>query len=200
MKEKIKEFFNKLNNSYLVAAICALLIAVIFFGLMIGLVAHPFATNTTYTSSKISNDIIGDVRQKLVLLDDGNFQLTTKYMETKEVITDFGHYRYGKIVTGEDERLHNVIWLNVAGTSITSYIEPPIELKSPFKIEYNDVAYTNVGGILLLVLYCCIIAIAIAIGVYLILKRKDGAPAFTSKMRVIKRLKEIEEMLGVRHE
>ena len=193
MKEKIKEFFNKLNNNYLVGAICAFLIAVIVLGLMIGLVAHPFATNTTYTSPKIISDLNGDVKQKLVLLDDGRYELTVKQTQPKAKITTFGDYAYGKLQLEEGKGRSNVIWFD-------GEILDMVELKSPFKLEFNGVTFTNVGGILLLVCYCFIIAIAVAIGVYLILKRKDGRPAFTSKIRLIKRLKEIEEMLGVKHE
>ena len=195
MKERIREFFNKLNNNYLVAAICALLIAVIVLGLMIGLVAHPFATNTTYTA-KIESTFDGETvtsRAKLVLLDDGRYSLTAKSAMLDGRVTNFGDYAYGKVRLEEGKARSNVIWFDGNVLDI-------IELKSPFKLQYNDITFTNVGGIILLVFYCFVIAVAVAIGVYLILKRKDGRPAFTSKIRLVKRLKELEEMLGVRHE
>lgn len=195
MKEKFKEFFNKLNNTYLVAAICALLIAVIVFGLMISLVAHPFATNTTYTA-KIESELDGETytaRAKLVLMDEGRYSLTSKSALLDGRVTNFGDYGYGKIRLEEGKSRKNVIWFD--GDLLNM-----VEVTSPFKLEYNEQTFTNVGGILLLVCYCFVIAIAVAIAVYLIIKRKDGKPAFTSKLRLVKRLKEIEEMLGVKHE
>ena len=213
MKEKLANFFKKLNNSYIVAAICAILIGVIVLGLMIGLVAHPFATNTTYTA-KVKTEIDDETyttKAKLVLLDGGRYSMTLKDSK-RQNYTYFGDYGYGKFIDEENSR-QSMIWFeydglmsieDVAlfrGDSISSILKiNSSKLTNPFKIQYGEVVFTNVGGILWLVFYCCVIAIAAAIATILLLKRKDGNVVFTSKIRLIKRLREIEDMLGVRHD
>ena len=197
MRDKIKEFFNKLNNSYIIAAICTILIAVILLGSIIGLVARPFSTNTTYSLNvKRFYSSIGDVNYsiKLVLLDDGRYKLTTYNRNTKEVYTEFGDYAYGKVVIGEDNRRRNVISLD--NRSNLTVIENPFKITLPVSsLLYGEYEFTNVGGIVLLTCYCTVFVISVAIATILLLKRKDGGIVFTNKMRLIKRLKEIEEKL-----
>lgn len=198
MLEKIKNFFQKLNNSYIIAAICVILICVILLGAIIGLVARPFSTNTTYSLKvKQSYSSMGDVNCsiKLVLLDDGRYKMTVYDRDTKEVYTEFGDYGYGKLINDENNRRQNVIWLdNILHSTI---IENPFKIKvSVSSLLGGEYEFTNVGGILLLVCYCIVFAICAAIATLLIIKRKDGGIVFTNKMRLIKRLKEIEEMLG----
>ncbi|MCH5159233.1 MAG: hypothetical protein J1F66_00095 [Clostridiales bacterium] len=202
MKEKIKEFFNKLNNSYIIAAICVILIGVILLGAIIGLVARPFSTNTTYSLKvKQMYSSMGDVNCsiKLVLLDDGRYKLTTYDKNTKEVYTEFGDYGYGKVINDENNRRQNVIWLDDIRNAIV--IENPFKITVPVSsLLGGKYEFTNVGGIVLLVCYCIVFAICAAIATILIIKRKDGGVVFTNKMRLIKRLKEIEEMIGVKLE
>ena len=211
MKEKLANFFKKLNNSYIIAAICMILVCVILLGLMIGLVAHPFATNTTYTA-KVKTEVLGETfttKAKLVLMDEGRFSMTLKDGQ-KQYYTYFGDYGYGKLVNDENVR-QSVIWFEYDGLMysvdqslfgdgiFSSMLKTNMsEQTNPFKIQYGKVTFTNVGGILLLVLYCFVIVIAAAIATVLLLKRKDGNVVFTSKIRLIKRLRELEDMLGVR--
>lgn len=204
-KEKIKEFFAKLNNGYLIAAICAILIGVIVLGAMIGLVARPFAINTAYTA-KVEKESLGEtitVKSKLVLLDGGRYSLTVRDSTGK--VTYFGDYAYGRIETGENASKHNIIRFEYDGSHAVfdSYVfgsKETVELTSPFKLQYGDVEFINVGGILLLVFYCFVIVGCAAIAAILIVKRKDGNIVFTDKLRLVKRLKEIEDMLGIKFE
>ena len=214
MKEKLANFFKKLNNGYIIAAICAILIGVIVLGAMIGLVARPFATNTTYTA-KVKTEVLGETytaKAKLVLLDGGRYSMTIRDSQ-KQRYTYFGDYGFGKLVDEENVR-ESVIWFEYNGQMVavdqalfggdllSSMIKTAniSEQTNPFKIQYGEVTFTNVGGILLLVLYCFVIVIAAAIATVLLLKRKDGNVVFTSKIRLIKRLRELEDMLGVRHD
>ena len=201
MKEKFAAFFRKLNNSYIIAAICVILVGIILLCAMIGLVSKPFATNTTY-SAKVKEKV-GDeelnVSIKLVLLDDGRYQVTVRNNETKETVTRFGDYGYGKIVLEKDGPRQSVLWLNDESAAFVQ--------KNPFKINFEqtkllgfEVKFTNVGGIFLLVCYCALIVLAAAVSTILIIKRKEGSIVFTNKMRLIKRLATMEEMLGIRHE
>ena len=202
MLEKIKNFFQKLNNSYIIAAICVILICVILLGSIIGLVARPFITDMTY-SVKYRPMAFSSNNQriaKLVLLEGGRYSMTISYTMTNGVSTSFGDYGYGKVLVSLDSnRLQNVLILNGG-----AYDEAVSVQKNPFKITTNyfgeEVTFTCVGGIFLLVCYCVVFAICAAIATLLIIKRKDGGIVFTNKMRLIKRLKEIEEMLGVKHD
>lgn len=191
MKEKIREFFGKMNNSYVIAAICVILIGVIFLGAMIGLVARPFSLNTTYYST-LKEEIFGEefvVKSKLTLLEGGRYQLTQKSNLIDGSLTTFGDFGYGKVRIEDNKPRRNVIWFDNDKYDM-------VELTNPFKMEYDGEEFTNVGGILLLVCYCLTIAAAAAIATVLLIKRKDGGIVFTNKMRLIKRLKEIEEMIG----
>lgn len=202
MKEKIANFFKKLNNSHWITAICAILIGVIFLGAMISLVARPFSTNTTYTAT-VKEQVFDDFYYKrkitIVLLDDGRYSLTIKDPQTKQKSTTFGDYAYGKLFTKDDSNtLHNVIWFD---SQDYNYFDNTVyELKNPFKLEYEDIEFTNAGGIALLVFYVFMICMSALIATVMIVRRKEGTIVFTNKMRLIKRLKEIEQMLGISHE
>ena len=192
MKEKLASFFKKLNNSHLIVAICAILIGVIFLSAMISLVAHPFVKGVAY-SARLEEASVGTIKAKLTLLNDGRYSVTVYHDSTKETMTTFGDYGYGKIfITDDDSHRVNAIWFD----SLLN----PIKLTNPFKIENNGVVYTCGGGIALLVFYCIAICICAAIAAIMIVKRREGVPAFTSKMRLIKRLKEMEQMLGIYHD
>ena len=195
-KEKIRDFFKKLNNSYVIAAICVILIGIILLGAMIGLVARPYSTNTTY-SATVHGSGVGPMKIKLVLLDDGRYSQTVKYVQLQEISNTFGDYafRCGKYRAGENKgQSFNHIYFD------GDYDNTFYELKNPFKIEFYGVELTNVGGIFLLVCYCILICFAAAIVTILLIKRKDGGVVFTNRMRLIKRLRELEQMLGVTHE
>ena len=195
-KEKIRDFFKKLNNSYVIAAICVILIGIILLGAMIGLVARPYSTNTTY-SATVHGSGVGTMKIKLVLLDDGRYSQTVKYVQLQEISNTFGDYafRCGKYRVGENKgQSFNHIYFD------GDYDNTFYELKNPFKIEFYGVELTNVGGIFLLVCYCILICFAAAIVTILLIKRKDGGVVFTNRMRLIKRLRELEQMLGVTHE
>lgn len=188
MKEKIAAFFKKLNNSYVIAAICVILVGVILLGAVIGLVAKPFSLNTVYTAQVDTTYV---TNYKLTLLDGGRYELTQIGDKVKGTITIYGDYGYGRIKDGN--ALKNVIWFDNGMLS-------PVEVKSPFKLDYNGIEFTNGGGIFLLVCYCILICFAAAIATILLLKRKEGDIVFTNKMRLIMRLKQIEEMLGIKFE
>ena len=194
MKEKFATFFKKFNNSYLLAAICFILVAVIAFGLMIGILAKPFITNIAY-STTIITDSKGDVKAKIVLMDSGVYSVTAKDGLSKQFTTTYNVYAYGKLVTDLDESdlIRNVIWFDDDVTTM-------VIQKSPFRLEYEGATYTNAGGIVLLVFYIVLWVFAAIIAAVFIVKRKQGRVVFTNKMRLVKRLKELEEMLGVRHE
>ena len=194
MKEKLANFFKKLNNSKLVIAICAILIGVIFLGAMISLVAHPFVKDIAYTAKtkiELGNETV-IYKTKLVLMDSGRFYTTIKDSE-KQTITRFGDYGYGKIFIDDDSHRVNAIWFDSDMLSV-------IEMHNPFKIENEGITYTCGGGIALLVFYCFMICICAAIAAISIVKRDEGTIVFTSKMRLIKRLKEMEQMLGISHD
>ena len=195
--EKLKSFFSKLNNGYVVAAICLILVAVIAFGLMIGLVARPFITNMTYsTTIKLElDDKTYTSKAKIVLLDDGRYALTVKDGQSSQFRTTFGDYAYGKLVIELDEtkQLRKVIWFD--DNELNMVVQ-----NNPFKLEFDEQTFTNVGAILLLVFYVLIILVTVVCAILLIVKRNDGKTVFTSKLRLVKRLRELEDMLGVRHE
>lgn len=206
---KFKEFLKKLNNGYIIAAICVILIGVIVLGLMIGLVARPFATNTAYTA-KVKTEVLGEThvtKAKLVLLDGGRYSMTIRNSQ-KSTYTYFGDYGYGKDkLDTDEERRHNVIWFEYDGELVALDLvlfggdkTEMVEQKNPFKLQYGGITFTNVGGILLLIIYCVLIAILAAIAAILLVKRNDGKVAITNKMNLIRRLSNLEEMLGVHHE
>ena len=192
MLEKIKNFFQKLNNSYIIAAICVILICVILLGAIIGLVTRPFSTNTTYISSRIETSGFGPIKIRVTLLDDGRYSKTTHYILAKDVETVFGDYGYAKkhVYVGDESVRCNTIWFD------NEYLATMTILDNPFKLEFYGFELVNVGGIVLLVCYCVLFAICAAIATILIIKRKNGGMVFTNKLRLVKRLKEIEEMLG----
>ena len=194
MNEKLANFFKKLNNSNWIIAICAILVGVIFLSAMISLVAHPFIKDMTY-SARLEEADMGTLKAKLTLLDDGRYSMTVRYTSTKETTTAFGDYGYGKIFTEDDkDHRHNAIWFDGA------LMQDVVVLSNPFKIERAGVVYTCGGGIALLVFYCIMICMSAAIATVSIIKREQGVTVFTNKIRLVKRLKELETMLGISHD
>ena len=194
--EKLKNFFKKLNNSYIIAAICVILVGIILLGLMIGLVTTPFIKNIPYYSKNIEGSGVGTMKYKLVMLDDGRYERTVDYIQLKQVLITYGDYSYCygiDYMKDGSKHFKEIIFDNNSA-------QARVELTSPFKIKYYLVEMTNVGGIVLLVVYCILICFAAAIATILIVKRKDGKVVFTNKMLLLKRLKEVEEMLGIKHD
>ena len=213
-KEKIRNFFKKLNNSYVIAAICMLLAGVIVLGMMIGLVANPFITDTAYTA-RVKTEILDETmtsRVKLVMLEGGRYSITVRN-NAGERFTYFGDYGYGRLAD-EENRLQRTVWFEYDGEMAiidellfgsndlftSSFLPKTSKQTNPFKIQYGEVTFINGGAIVLLIFYCAFISAAAAIVTILLIKRKDGGVVFTNRMRLIKRLRELEQMLGVTHE
>ena len=195
-KDKLRNFLKKLNNGYIVAAICMILVFIIAFGSMIDLVAHPFITNISY-SAKIEGSGVGTMKATLTLLEDGRYSETIEYRRLEMVTTTFGDYSYshGKYQTGDNKGQHyREIFFN------NDYENTHVELKNPFKLKFYGAEFTNVGGILLLVFYCIMIVISAAIATILIIKRKEGKALFNKKSGLETRVSTIEEMIGIKND
>lgn len=197
MKNKIREFFVKLNNSYILVAICTILIAVIALGSLIDLVAQPFETDMTYSAKIETKTEYVNYRTtaKLLLLENGRYSLTIHDGSTREELTTFGDYGYGKVTIRDDDykRLHDVIWFD--RRDFSPFDDSLYVLKSPFKLEYEGLEFTCGEGIALLVIYCAFIAASSAIATILLIKRKKGKTVFTDRLRIVRRLKDIETKL-----
>ena len=193
-KEKLKSFFKKFNNSHIIAGICFALAFFLTLFLMIDIVAHPFITDMAY-SAKISEEFLGTdikISAKLVMLEEGRYKITIRDTATKETETDFGDYSYGKVyVTGYNSR-KNVVSFDVNSLQVVQ--------TNPFKITYNGVVFTNVGGIFLLVLYCFMLVIFAACSILLLVQNKKGNAVFGTKLSMAKRIAELEEMLGIKRD
>ena len=183
-------FFKKLNNSHVIAGLCLAIAFVLALAFMIDLVADPFIQDMTYTARIDEQNDGGEVKisAKLTLLEDGRYKLTIRDRITKEKTTTFGDYSYGKVVLDETLGRQNVISFDGSGY---------IAQKNPFKLEFDSVKFTNGGAIFLLVLYIFLILVFASCSILLLVKYKSGNPVFGTKMRLSKRVKELEDMLGI---
>ena len=189
MKVKMREFFAKLNNSYVIAAICIILIGVILLGAMIGLVARPYVIGMKY-SVKYHPSFFSSYNERiaeLVLLEGGRYSMTISYTLSKGVTTTFGDYGYGRVpLESQDSRLHNILILENG-----EYGQAVSVQKNPFKITTDyfgeEVTLTCVGGIVLLVVYCILIVLCAAIATILLVKRKNGKIVFSDRLGIFRK-------------